>query len=487
MHIERSRTIARLAQAGSLADLPPRHPYLLNVVLIALLLGLSVAAAGLQAADGMAGQAAAKRPNIVLILTDDQSYESVAVMPYVSRLAGWYTFTNAYINNSTCCPSRATILTGQWSHHHGVETTAGAPRFDDHSTLATWLDRAGYRTALVGKYHLGNVNEKKIDNYIPPGWDEWYGWHGITGSEAYYNYTLNQNGTLKHYGSAARDYSTDVLSRIATAFIRRSAASTAPFFLYFAPRGPHNPWIAAPRHLDAFRDKPVAHAPNYNEADMSDKPAWWRALPLRRPSNLDNARRKEWATLLSVDDAVRAIVTTLTERGLMKNTVVVFMTDNGYAFGEHRHLGKICPYEECNKTPLMMWYPGGTPRRVPQLVSNVDIAPTFAALAGISPGAAVDGHSLVPLLRSAGNPWPYGLLLRGYKQQNGRPSDIPTFWGIRFGRYKYIETVSTGETELYDLKADPFELSNVAGRPQYASIRASLARRLARLRTQPPR
>jgi N-acetylglucosamine-6-sulfatase len=458
--------------------------------LVALLLGLYVAGGGRSHAatrpvDG--ALVGLTRPNIVLILTDDQSYESVAAMPYVSRLSNWYTFPNAYINNSTCSPSRATILSGQWSHHTGVEGTAGAPRFDDHSTVATWLDKAGYRTALVGKYHLGNVNETRIEHYIPPGWDEWYGWDGIKGSEAYYNYTLNQNGTLKHYGSTPRDYSTDVLTGIASAFIKRSAASPRPFFLYFAPRGPHNPWIAAPRDFDAFHDKPMPHAPDYNEADMSDKPAWWRALPLRRPSNLDNARRKEYATLLSVDDAVRTLVRTLSDNGLMKNTVVIFMTDNGYAFGEHRHLAKICPYEECNKTPLMIWYPAGRPRRIPQPVSNVDIAPTLADLAGIAPGAPVDGHSLVPLLRSATTPWPYPVLLRGYKGPNGRPTAIPTFWGIRFGQYKYIETVSTGETELYDLKVDPFELNNVAGRPKYASIKASLAQRLARLRTQPPR
>jgi N-acetylglucosamine-6-sulfatase len=457
--------------------------------LVALLLGLYVAGGRSHAAakpvDG--ALATVKRPNIVLFLTDDQSYESVAAMPYVSSLGNWYTFTNAYINNSTCSPSRATLLTGQWSHHTGVEATGGAPRFDDHSTVATWLKRAGYRSALVGKYHLGKVNATPVQNYIPPGWDEWHGWSGIKGSEAYYNYTLNENGNLKHYGSARRDYSTDVLTRIASRFISRSATSRSPFFLYFAPRGPHNPWTAAPRDLDAFGSKPMPHSPNYNEADMSDKPAWWRALPLRNPNSLDSARRKEYATLVSVDDAARAIVRTLSENGLMKNTVVIFMTDNGYAFGEHRDLGKICPYEECNKTPLLIWYPGGTPRKIPQPVSNVDIAPTLAGLAGIAPGGPVDGHSLVPLLRSATSPWPHAVLLRGYKEPNGRPTDVPTFWGIRFGRYKYIETVSTGETELYDLQADPYELNNVAARSRYTPIKASLARRLARLRTQPPR
>jgi N-acetylglucosamine-6-sulfatase len=464
--------------------------HLPSVIPVALLVWLSLAGVRSDAAAEVAGDfVAVKRPNIVLILTDDQSYDSVAVMPFVSKLRNWCTFTNAYINNSTCSPSRATILTGQWSHHTGVEATGGAPRFDDHSTVATWLEKAGYRTALVGKYHLGHIykpHAPKIPNYIPPDWDEWYSWRAVEGHEEYFDYTLNENGKLVHYGSTPSDYSTDVLSRIATDFIKRSATSTTPFFLYFAPRGSHNPWIAAPRDVDAFRNKPIVHAPNYNEADMSDKPAWWRALPLHTPSNDDNARRKEYATLLSVDDAVRAIVRTLGGTGLLKNTVIIFMTDNGFAFGEHRYIGKICPYEACNKTPLMIRYPGVIPRRITEPVSNVDIAPTLADLAGIAPGAPVDGHSLVPLLRGDKR-WPYPVLLRGYKTPNGRPSDIPTFWGIRFGQYKYIETVSTGETELYDLKADPFELNNVAGQPRYASVRASLARRLATLRTQPPR
>jgi arylsulfatase A-like enzyme len=277
-----------------------------------------------------------------------------------------------------------------------------------------------------------------------------------------------------------------VLSGIATRFIRRSAVSPAPFFLWFALRSPHNPWLAAPRHIDAFRGKPVPHAPDFNEADMSDKPAWFRALPLRRQVDADNARRKEYATLLSVDDAVRAIVRTLSDTGALKNTVVIFMTDNGYALGEHRHIEKMCAYEECTKTPLLIRYPAAAPRRIAQPVSNVDIAPTLADLAGISPGAPVDGHSLVPLLRRAGSPWPYPVLLRGYNQAE-RPRDAPSYWGIRVGNYKYIETVRTGETELYNLRADPFELTSVAGQPAYASIKASLAQRLATLRTQPPR
>lgn len=426
--------------------------------------------------------------NIVLILSDDQSYDSLARMPFVSQLS-WYRFSNAYINNATCCPSRATILSGQWSHHTGVESTGGAPAFHDHSTLATWLHDAGYRTGLFGKYHLGAVNEGDIlaNRYIPPGWDEWHAWHGVADQNAYYDYTLNENHDLVTYGSAPEDYSTDVLARKAVDFINQ-ADGRRPFFLYFAPRGPHNPWTPAPRHVGANNATEIAETPNYNEGDMSDKPAFWQNLPLVRPFNTDTAERKEYDTILSVDDAARSIVEAVQQKGLMQDTVIVYMTDNAYSFGQHRYLGKVCAYDECNKTPFLIWYPRGAPRTVTQLVSNADLAPTFAALAGIDPGAPVDGHNFLPLITQAAVPdWPNVVLLRGYNGLNERDGEVPEFWGIRTVRYKYIETVRTGETELYDMNADPYELQSLANDPAHAAIKGRLAAELAALRSARPR
>jgi N-acetylglucosamine-6-sulfatase len=426
--------------------------------------------------------------NIVLILSDDQSYDSFARMPFVSHL-NWYKFTNAYINNATCCPSRATILTGQWSHHTGVESTGNAPAFHDRSTLATWLHDAGYRTALIGKYHLGAVNERDIlaNRYIPPGWDVWQAWHGIANENAYYNYTLNENHNLVTYGSAPEDYSTDVLARKAVEFIQQSNGSR-PFFLYFAPRGPHNPWTAAPRHVGVNNDTVIEKTPNYNEADMSDKPQFWQRLPLQRDFNIDTAERREYDTILSVDDAAKAIIDELQARHLMSNTVIVYMTDNAYSFGQHRYIGKVCQYDECNKTPFLMWYPRGTPRTIDQLISNADLAPTFAALAGIDPGAPVDGHNFLPLITESSVPgWPNVVLLRGYSGNVERDEDVPEFWGIRTPQYKYIETVRTGETELYDMQADPYELQSLAQDPAHAAIKARLAAELLALRSAPPR
>jgi N-acetylglucosamine-6-sulfatase len=428
------------------------------------------------------------RPNIILILSDDQSYESIDKMPFLRNRSppqgGWYRFDDAFINNATCCPSRATILTGLWSHHHGVESTAGAPAYDDSDTIATRLHAAGYRTGLVGKYHLGTTNMNRPGpTYVPPGWNEWQGFANNT-SGWYYNYTLNENGALVIYGSAPADYSTDVLRDKALDFIDRNRSD--PFFLMYAPRAPHNSWIAAPRHVGHYQDEPVLRPPNFNEQDMSDKPAWWSSLTPRKVSDANVARRKEWDTTLALDDAMKAIHERLQNLGLMSRTVIFFMTDNGYAFGEHRYQGKACAYEECSHTPLLVKFGGRTQGwTFPQLIGNEDLAPTIADLAGTSPPDPTDGQSFAPMLRNGTTPagWENEILLRGYKgdgvdnesDQQGHP---PAFWGLRTPGYKYIETVGTGEVELYDLAADPRERQNVADKPEYASIRAQLAERL---------
>jgi VCBS repeat-containing protein len=417
------------------------------------------------------------RPNIVFVLTDDQAYDSLSRMPFISRFNGWTRFENAFISDPVCCPSRASILTGQYPHHTGVENNSDRGLFDDSSTLATWLDDAGYRTALFGKYHLHYPSL----TYVPPGWDEWAAFP----DGAYYNYQLNENGQLVSYGSAPSDYSTDVLAGKAVDFIDQADDRT-PFFLYLAVRAPHDGYIPAPRHDGRYSGELVSHPPNLNETDVSDKPAWVRALAPRNVGNMDGAQRKADASLLGVDDAVKSIFDTLSAKGLTNDTVVAFMTDNGYSFGSHRWRGKTCAYEECIRTPLLVSDPGGTPHTIPQLVSNVDIAPTFADLAGVTPGAPVDGHSLVPFLEgSTPTDWQNEVLLR-FKHDASQDTP-PSFWGIRTPDYKYVELPDTGETELYDLANDPYELQNVADDPAYTDVRTRLAQRLDELRSTPPR
>jgi N-acetylglucosamine-6-sulfatase len=419
-----------------------------------------------------------QRLNIVYVLTDDQSIDSIAKMPFVSSYSNWIEFRNAYINDPMCCPSRATIATGLYSHHTHIENNQDRSNFVDSSTIATWLDAAGYRTGLFGKYHLGTHGEGPT--YIPPGWDAWASFP----DGAYYNYTLNENGKLVHYGSEPKDYSTDVLAAKTLDFIN-AADGTTPFFAYLATRSPHDGYQPAVRYANAFKDEPIPHTAAFNEADMSDKPSWWRALAPRKTPDIDNARRKEFASLLAVDDAVEEIFQALQAKGLLDKTVVMFMTDNSNAFGEHRWRGKGCAYDVCVHTPLLVYYPGEHARKIDQLVSNVDIAPTFADLAGTTPGSPVDGRSIVPLLTGqAPTNWSDEVLLH-FRHDTSQDTP-PTFWAIRTPHFKYIETEPGGETELYDLSNDPYEVQSVAGQSAYAQTQANLRQRLEVLENASP-
>ena len=422
--------------------------------------------------------AAVPRPlNIVFVLTDDQSAESVAKMPFVNAYPNWITFENAFINCPVCTPSRATILTALNSHHTRIENNSDKSNFVDSSTLATWLHAAGYRTGFFGKYHLG-THGNRSPTYIPPGWSDWVSFP----DGAYYNYTLNENGTLVKYGSKPQDYSTDVLAGKALAFLKQVDTSK-PFFLYLSTRAPHSGYAAAPRYVGRFKDEPIPHSPNFNEPDMSDKPAFWRALAPRKTPDIDNARRKEYASLLAVDDAVKELFATLKQRGVLDRTVVVFMTDNGVTFGEHRWRGKTCAYEPCIRTPLLVAYPGARARKVSALVTNADIAPTFADIARATT-APVDGRSFLDILTGAvPRNWPSAELLH-FNEDKSQDSP-PTFWAVRTHRYKYVLTEPTGELELYDLRKDPYEIQSVAGRPEYAKVQAALAQRLAAMRAAP--
>jgi N-acetylglucosamine-6-sulfatase len=230
--------------------------------------------------------------------------------------------------------------------------------------------------------------------------------------------------------------------------------------------------------------------PEINEADVSDKPAWVRDLPLRGERWLerpDRGRRRSFETLASVDEAVESILTALEETGRLDNTVVMFLSDNGFAFAEHRWRYKLCAYAACTRTPLVVHVPGAEQRVDGRLVSHADIAPTIARLAGTDPATRVDGRSLAPVLAAGGAPWRGAVLLRW---RGNRSSEVPGYWAVRTRFHLYVELV-TGERELYDLggtpgPADPFELENRAEDPAYASLRRELARRLEALRTARP-
>jgi N-acetylglucosamine-6-sulfatase len=456
------------------------HPLFMTaiVLLVGVLVAVCVLVAGFFFSSSRSRAQVATKPNIVFVLTDDQHIHHLKHMPYLSSKphGNWVEFTNAFENVPLCCPTRATILTGQYSHYHGIAGQSGR-NFNDTATIATWLKSGGYRTALIGKYLNGYPYPNKPTNYIPPGWDYWTVFNGPN----HYNYSLNENGRTVSYGSAPADYSTDVLHRKAINFINTTPTST-PFFLYLNTHAPHSAYIPAPRHKDVYRTLPIFYGPNFNESEVSDKPAWVRGLPLRSKSTMDSNQRKAAETLLAVDESIKGIMDKLIERGQLDNTVFIFMSDNGFSFGAHRWVKKACVYEECVRTPLLIRYPGiGGNRTETRLVSSVDMAPTLTSLAQVTPTLKGNGRSLLPLLSGTSTDWRSSLLL---EYQGPINSNSPSkFWAVRTPEWKYVE-LSTGEKEMYDMVNDPYELVNVVNRSDLSSTRSSLSAELQRLKAE---
>ncbi|MEK0081910.1 sulfatase [Benzoatithermus flavus] len=455
-----------------------RRTRLLALVLLAL--GLSFA--------GSTSAAPARKPSIVLILTDDEDLASHRVMKKTKTLLEdqGVVFTNYFVSYSFCCPSRATIMRGQYPHNHRIEgnewPTGGYEKFramgTESSTIATWLDGAGYHTAFFGKLMNGYEPEK----HEPlPGWDEWY---GVGGKFANFNYTLNENGRIKAYGQKPEDHLTDVLARKAAATIRK-AGPDEPLFLYIAPYDPHSPATPAPRYAKAYEDEPLPRPPSFDEADVSDKPSYVRDLPPLEPwqkEALTAHHRDRLRALRAVDDMVETVVEALRDVGRLDDTYVVYSSDNGFHMGQHRlFVGKTSAYEEDIHVPLIVRGPG-VPKgvRIGQMVLNNDLAPTFAEIGGATAPGFVDGRSFLPLLAGRDVPWRKSFLLERREMETHEISGKAVFDAIRTERYTYIE-YGTGERELYDLAHDPWQLDNRAETADPALLQA-LATRLAELR-----
>ncbi|MBK9092889.1 MAG: sulfatase [Anaerolineae bacterium] len=435
--------------------------------------------------------APASRPNILFIVADDLDAASVSAMPQVQALlrGQGLTFTQAFVTNSVCCPSRTTFLRGQYTHSHHIYTNrAPDGGFElvyqlglEQSTVATWLHDAGYRTALFGKY-LNNYPETASETYMPPGWDEWYA-TVRNGPYQFFDYDLNENGAIVHHGTAPEDYLTDVLGRQATSFITRSVALAqempqgAPFFVYLAPYAPHKPSTPAPRHARLFANVQAPQGPSFDEEDVSDKPAWVstrRRLNRSDLTEIDREYRNRLRSLQAVDEMVASLIGALQASGAISNTYLFFTSDNGYHQGQHRlPAGKTTAYEEDIRVPLFVIGPGvpaGASRA--HLTLNTDLAPTFAALAGVVPPAFVEGRSLLPLLASdppAVEDWRACVLIEHKTLEIGDP---PTYEALRTPQFLYVE-YTTGEHEFYDLILDPHELEN-----RYASADVGLLRGL---------
>jgi N-acetylglucosamine-6-sulfatase len=470
-------TYMRRSTAGQVATL---------AVALLVAVGLMTASVPVTVADA----AASTRPNIVLVLTDDQTMESVAQMPYVSSRTDWISFDRSYINNGLCCPSRATILRGQYDTHTGVGNNAQGRNLDERETLPVWLRRSGYQTGLFGKYL--NAYPFGRGNYVPAGWSEWqaaYNDGSQWGIYSQYHWKLNANGKPTSFLRAPSDYQVNVLAARTTSFIRAKVAARQPFYAMFTPSSTHDPWRGSPTRAGTLSNAPVPSQASFNVV-ADDQPAYLRGQSLLSRTQMDAERRREWEGAASVDDAVKKIDDTLRAAGVFTNTVMIFMTDNGYSFGNHRWERKRCEYNECARTPMLIRYPGLAGRHDgTHIISNVDIAATISELAGATPGVRQDGLSFLPLIRGETVPWRKSILLHwpGGDMQGlpGKPDSMPQFWGVLAetsdgGFWKYVE-LDTGERELYDETADPEELVNRVDEPEVAAVQAELQAALARL------
>lgn len=459
-----------------------------------------------------------RRPNVLVIETDDMRADELRWMPRTRALIAerGLTFANSFAPDPLCCPSRASFLTGQYSHNHHVlshEEPYGFGAFDDADTLATRLTASGYRTALVGKYLNGYGVQPTFatgadsETYVPPGWTQWWAGndrvrpvgdplHG--GTYSYFSLTSNVNGTLRSWPGR---YSTDVTAEQTRALLERfgSASRERPWFVWWNPIAPHHgapfepddpgttrrsdgvpvSWDtpARPDWVKGTLDDRIDHGGGTRsagsaEADRTDKPRYLRNLPELTAAErraLLTVTRQRAETLVVLDGQVARTLEALAASGQADDTIVVFTSDNGYYLGEHlKRQGKINLHEPSVRVPLLISGPGVPRGTRYDPVTTLDLARTIATWAGAEL-AAPDGQDLGALIREGDTGWEHPVVLEGlmpeaaYAAAIGRPgwtSDLDTV-GVRTGRWKLVR-YSTGETELYDLLADPLELDSIA-------------------------
>jgi arylsulfatase A-like enzyme len=463
-------------------------------------------------------------------------------LPSAKRLIGraGASFENAFASYPICCPSRATLLTGQYAHNHGTlgngpRTGGGYPALiDPERNLAAWLQAAGYETAFVGKW----LNGMRTPRRAPPGWDRWHGLVGAGGEglSSFYDYQVFEPDlSPRHFGASAADYQTDALTReYVLPLIGEQAVAPGPFFLWLAYHPPHDGLgrddaagrrcsigepderggrqsaIPPPRYARRFANAPIPKQPSFDERDLSDKPKLLRRAEPLNPGDLEVIRsnyRCGLAALLAVDDGIRAIVDALRTSRQLANTLLVFTSDHGVMGGEHRiRSSKNRPYEEAIRVPLMIRGPGVVAGAEPSVpVANTDLAPTILEFAGatVPPELArtPDGTSLTPVLAGARGDRDRAILIEGRAnvERARRGFKARSYVGVRTRRYAYFEhrragapTLGAGialpigagattDLELYDLTRDPWQLESVHREPSYAAARGVLARLVDRL------
>jgi len=407
-----------------------------------------------------------ERPNFVIIETDDQRYDTMQYMPKTQELIfdQGVTFEHGYVTTPLCGPSRSSIFTGKYAHTHGVRDNF-IEEFTD-VTFAELLHQNGYYTGLVGKYSNTWKGEHR------PEYDFWVSFS--KGQHRYNNAMLNVNGEwIRHQD----EYITYTFGNYVVEFVEKASKKLKPFCLCLTLNAPHEP--AVPAAEDKYIELELPERlPSFNEEDVSDKPAWMSKDGLMSDEEIeeiDAFRRTQILTLYAVDRVVEQLMDKLEEEDLLDNTVVIFLSDNGKLWGEHRLTSKNSPYEEASRVPFALRYPPLVPDPYTETipVGNIDIAPTIYDLAGIPFPENVDGKSLVSLLRGDEN-WREGILIEGWPGRG-------VYAAYHTGRYVYIETMGT-VSEFYDLDNDPYQMTNAIDNPEYQQIIEHMKIKLSEVR-----
>ncbi|MCW2764992.1 MAG: hypothetical protein JWO11_951 [Nocardioides sp.] len=497
------------------------------LVSVALVAVLSAAAGGPSTGGQRQYLPAIGQPNVIVIVADDLDDKLMRYLPNVRRLIGerGAELTDYYVEQSTCCTSRASIFSGRYAHNHGVEANTWPKggfdvwkRTGESNALPTWLHAAGYRNAMMGKYfnqypfHLSikatPTEKKELATYVPPGWDDWVA--AVRGNPyAQYHYQLNVNGVVDR--GFRRAYLDEVLGKRAVSLV--SGAHGFDFaaggqFLYYAPYSPHHPYAHPARYATQFSSVRYPRTPSFDEADVSDKFGMTRTkkrLTVTQKKAIDRAFRERIRSVQVLDRNVGRLVGALQTQGALDNTYLVFTSDNGYNMGEHRReIGKYNQFQEALSVPLYVRGPGIRPgTRIHDLTGNIDLAPTVAAMAGASAPADVDGLSLLPRLTGARRSLPRSSLLIGRaliptNRRSSSPVDeapeefvaraktsrLNDFSGVVTRRYKLVRYTHLPHEEFYDLKKDPYELTNLLARDgsSYRAMSPALRRKVRELR-----